>query len=215
MLRAKRAARKQKLTELFVTKVKPKDKRFLVWDTKQHGLALQVEPTGAKAFKAIYSRHGQPRWFNIGKTSAIGLADARKLVSKTMAAVAEGKDPAAEKKAERAAGTFADLAVRYVEEYAKKNNKSWEQAAYLIRSYVLPYWSKLQARSISRADVKALMRRLDNRPALANQVLAATSAIFTWAEGEEILAANPCKQVKRNETGHGCASKTLACCRGA
>jgi integrase len=137
---------------------------------------------------------------NIGKTGAIGLADARKVVAKTMAAVAEGKDPAAEKKAERTAGTFSDLAVRYVEEYAKKNNKSWEQAAYLIRSYVLPYWSKLQAKSISRADVKALMRRLDNRPALANQVLAATSAIFTWAEREEILATNPCKQVKRNET---------------
>jgi integrase len=160
-----------------------------------------VEPTGAKAFKAIYSRHGQPRWLNIGKTGAIGLADARKLAAKTMAAAAEGKDPAAEKKAERASGTFADLAVRYVEEYAKKNNKSWEQAAYLIRSYVVPYWSKLQAKSISRADVKALMRRLDNRPALANQVLAAISAIFTWAEGEEILPGpNPCKLVARNET---------------
>ena len=32
-----------------------------------------------------------------------------------MLAVAKGKDPAAEKKAERGAGTFAELAGRYVE----------------------------------------------------------------------------------------------------
>jgi integrase len=44
------------------------------------------------------------------------------------------------------------------------------------------------------------MRRLDNRPVLANQVLAAVSAIFSWAVGEEILPANPCKLVPRNET---------------
>jgi integrase len=200
MPRPKRAARKRNLTKLFVEKVQPEKSRFLVWDTKQHGLALQVEPTGAKAWKAIYSFHGRPRWLNIGKEKAIGLADARTLAAEAMLAVAKGNDPAAEKKAERGAGTFADLAQRYVDEHAKKHNRSWEQAAYLIRSYVLPYWGKLQATAISRADVKALMRRLDNRPVLANQVLAAASAIFTWAVGEEILPGNPCKLVSRNET---------------
>jgi integrase len=37
-------------------------------------------------------------------------------------------------------------------------------------------------------------------PVLANQVLAAVSAIFTWAVREEILPANPCKLVARNPT---------------
>jgi integrase len=37
-------------------------------------------------------------------------------------------------------------------------------------------------------------------PILANQTLAAVSAIFTWAVKEEILSANPCKLVARNET---------------
>jgi integrase len=35
-------------------------------------------------------------------------------------------------------------------------------------------------------------------PDLANQTLAAVSAIFTWAVKEEILPANPCKLVARN-----------------
>ena len=40
---------KRKLTELFVKKVKPHERVFLVWDTHQRGLALQVQPTGHRA----------------------------------------------------------------------------------------------------------------------------------------------------------------------
>jgi integrase len=199
MPRRKRPARKRTLTELFVKKVKPEKSRFLVWDAKQHGLVLQVEPTGMRAWKCIYSFHGRPRWLHIGKASAIGLSDARRLAAEAMLAVAEGSDPAAEKKAERGAGTFADLAARYVEEFAKGHNKSWEQGDGLVRRYALKRWGKLQAATIARADVKALIRQIA-APVLANQVLASISAVFTWAVKEEILPANPCKLVPRNAT---------------
>jgi integrase len=198
MPRPKRAARKRKFTELFIKKTKPEKTRVLHWDTKQHGLVLVVEPTGMKAWKAIYSFHGRPRWLNIGKVSAIGLSDARKLAAKAMLAVAEGSDPQAEKRAERGAGTFAELAARYVE-HAKGRNKSWQQGARLVERYATPRWAKLQASTISRADVKAMLSRID-APILQNQVLASVSAVFSWAVREEILPANPCKLVPRNET---------------
>jgi integrase len=198
MPRKKREAYKRKLTPLFVEKVKPKKTRFHVWDTKQHGLALQVEPTGMRTWKCIYSFHGRPRWLHIGKASAIGLSDARTLAAEAMLDVAKGKDPAAEKKAERGAGTFADLATRYVE-VAKRKNKSWEQGATLVARYATERWGKLSASTIGRADVKALIGQI-TAPVLANQVLASVSAVFTWAVGEEILPANPCKLVPRNET---------------
>jgi integrase len=198
MPRPKRAARKRQLTELYVKKVKPEKSRFLVWDTKQHGLALQVEPTGMRAWKCIYSFHRRPRWLNIGEASAIGLSDARTLAAEAMLAVAKGKDPAAEKKAERGAGTFADLAARYVE-VAKRKNKSWQQGATLVARYATARWAKLQAASISRADVKTMLSHID-APVLQNQVLASVSAVFSSAMREEILSANPCKLVPRNET---------------
>src|SRR5262249_31335661 len=138
----------------------------------------------------IYSRHGRPRWLHIGKENAIHLADARMLAGEAMLAVAKGEDPAAEKKAERGAGTFAELAVRYVE-HAKSRNKSWQQGARLVERYATPRWGKLQASSITRADVKAMLARIENAPVLQNQVLAAVSAVFSWAMREEILAANP------------------------
>jgi integrase len=37
-------------------------------------------------------------------------------------------------------------------------------------------------------------------PALANQVLAAASAIFSWALKQEIVGGNPCRGIDRNET---------------
>jgi integrase len=199
LIRPKRAARKQKLTELSVRKLKPESTTYLIWDTHQRGLAVRVQPTGARAWKCIYSHHGRPRWLHLGDAGTIGLADARTLAAEAMLAVARGKDPAAEKRAERGAGTFAELAERYVEHYAKRRNKSWAQADKLIRRHALPRWGKLQAGSISRADVRAMMSRIE-APVLANQVLAAVSAVFSWAVKQEVVGTNPCRGVDRNAT---------------
>jgi integrase len=197
MTRPKRPAHKRRFTDLYVRKIKPKAAAYVVWDTHQHGLAIRVQPTGTKAWKVIYSRHGRPRWLHLGNANAIGLADARTLAAEAMLAVAKGKDPAAEKKAERGVGTFADLHRRYLEGHAKKRNKSWRQGETLVSRYATPRWGRLQTSTITRADVKALMARID-APVLANQVLAAVSAIFTWAVREDILLTNPCKLVARN-----------------
>jgi integrase len=197
--RRKRATRKQRLTELTVRKAKPQVGAYQIWDTQQHGLALRVQPTGSKSWVTVYNRHGRTRWLTIGNADAIGLADARVMAAEAMLAVAKGKDPAAERKAERGAGTFAELAAKYVEQHAKKHNKSWKQAAALVERFALPRWGKLQAAAITRGDVKAMMARIE-APIVANQTLAAVSAIFTWGVKEEIVTANPCKLVDRNPT---------------
>ena len=68
----------------------------------------------------------------------------------------------------------------------------------LVRRSLSPYWGKLKAADITRVDVKAMMARIE-APVLANQTLAAASAIFAWAIREDILKANPCAKVERNE----------------
>jgi hypothetical protein len=193
-----RAARKQKFTDRFVRTIRPETAAFAVWDTYQRGLVLRIQPTNQRAWKAVYSRGGRPRWYHIGDASAIGLADARRIAAKIMAEVAEGKDPVAERRAKRGEGTFAELAERYVEEYAKRKNKSWQQADALVRKHLLPRWGKLNAKSITRADVRAMMSRIE-KPVLANQVKAAGSAIFSWGIAQELITINPCHKVDGNE----------------
>jgi integrase len=195
--RPKRAPRKQRITELTVKRARPQSKAFLTWDTKAPNLALRTQPSGHKSWVVVYPHHGRSRWLTLGNAASIPLETVRLQAQKTMVKVSEGNDPAADRKAERGAGTFAELADKYLEQHAKKHNKSWKQADALTRRYVLPRWGKLQASSVVRADVKALMARIE-APVLANQVLAATSAIFTWAVKEEILPTNPCKLVARN-----------------
>jgi integrase len=195
----KRAPRRQRLTELAVRKLQGGPSTYLIWDTHQRGLALRVQPTGRRSFYVVYSRRGRPRWLRLGDAGVIGLAAARQMAAETLLAVARGKDPAAERRAERGSGSFEELAGRYVETYAKKNNKSWAQADRLVRRYLLPRWGKLQAAAIVRADVKAMMASIA-APVLANQVLAAASAIFSWAMKEEIVAGSPCRGVDRNAT---------------
>jgi integrase len=191
------ARNKCKLTHLTVTKLRPTSHAFLVWDTVQRGLALQIQPSGYRAYKLIYRHHNRPRWFHLGAADAIALDEARRKAAELMAKVLNGADPQAEKRAARGTGTFADIANRYVEEYAKKRNKSWQKVDALIRRYVFPAWGSLSINTITRSDVRALLGRI-NGPILANQVLACTSAIFTWATRQELLENNPCRGVERN-----------------
>ena len=65
--------------------------------------------------------------------------------------------------------------------------------------HLLPRWGKLKANAITRADVRAMMIRIE-APIVANQVLASASAIFTWGCKQEIISVNPCQGVDRNPT---------------
>jgi integrase len=188
--------RRRSFTELFLKKVKPEAYAFNAWDSKERGLVLRVQPSGHRAFKFVYRHRGRPRWYHIGN---VPLSDARRIAAKVRLSVAEGKDPAAERQAERGAGTFAEMADRYLAEYAKKRNKSWKQGRALVERHLLPRLGKLDAKSITRADVRSLIAKIA-APIVANQVLAAASAIFSWGVKVEIIALNPCRGVDRNET---------------
>jgi integrase len=191
--------RRCKLTDLSVRKLKPGPAALVIWDLDTRGLAVRVQPSGRKAWYVVYSRHGRARWLHLGPADAIALGDARTLAKEAILAVAKGGDPAADKKAERSQGTFAELHASYLEQHAKRKNKSWAQADALIRRNALPLWGGRKASVITRSDIKQMMRGIE-APIAANQTLAAVSAVFTWGVREELVAVNPCKLVERNPT---------------
>jgi hypothetical protein len=55
------APNKRKLSALFINKIQPRERTFLIWDSHQKGLALSVLPSGKKSWKCIYRRNGRPR----------------------------------------------------------------------------------------------------------------------------------------------------------
>jgi integrase len=195
-----KAPSKAVFSEFYIQKLKKGSVPYLRWDARQKGLAVRVETSGYKSWKAIYKFGGRRRDYHIGAVSAFGIAKARELCADIMYEVAKGIDPQAVRRAARSAGTFDDIADRHLE-FAKKNNKSWKQADSLVRKHLRPKWGKLPAANVSRSDVKAMMTRI-KAPIVANQTLAAASAIFSYAIKEEIggVKINPCVGVDRNTT---------------
>jgi integrase len=195
---------KRKLSQLLVTRLRPRSRAFLVWDSLERGLALQIQPSAFRSYKFIYLHRasGKSRWINIGAADTVSLAEAREQALALRLQVHQGRDPSAERRAVANASsgnTFSVIANRYVEEFAKKKNKSWKQADTLVRRYALPSWSERDASTISRSDVRAMLAKID-KPILANQVLASCGAVFSWAVKQELLATNPAKGIDRNTT---------------
>jgi len=138
-----KAKEKRVLRELDLRRRKPGKARS-VWDARQPGLVVRVRPSGHAALAFVYNRGGKTIWFTIG--GGVLLADARLIAAKLRLAVVEGRDPAAERRAARDAETFGALAERYVEEWSRRRNRSWEQADYLVRAHLLPRWGGRVAR---------------------------------------------------------------------
>lgn len=192
---------KVRLTDRFVRTVTPGASRALYWDTLAPGLGLAVHPSGARSWRFTYRSGGRVRIYTIGPADALGLKFARDKAQDLRGQVARGTDPQAEKARGARAETFEDVAARYLE-HAKRVNKSWKQADALVMRYLMPRWAKLRARDISRGDVRTVVRKVTGggAPVMANQVLAAASAVFAWAMREEVgdITVNPCHGVTRN-----------------
>jgi len=141
---------------------------------------------------------GQLRRLTLETYPALSLADARQQAMTARHTVAQGEDPALHKQTLRHAPTVEIIAQQYLDLYAKVHKKSWRADARLLAKEVLPQWGRRKASEISRWDVRALLDWLVERgaPIQANRVLALVRKLFNWAISRDVLAYNPCFQVK-------------------
>ena len=96
---------RKKLTDLFVAKVAApaKGRRVEYFDTTFPALALRVTDSGHKSWSLFYRAGGRLRRWTIGSYPAFDPAAARKAASTALHRLAEGIDPAEEKRARRLA----------------------------------------------------------------------------------------------------------------
>ena len=73
------------------------------------GFGLRVSASGRKSWVVLYRSGGRPRRLTLGPYPLLGLADARSKAKAALAVVVSGGDPAAAKRADRDAPTFAEL----------------------------------------------------------------------------------------------------------
>jgi integrase len=170
------------------------------WDADHPGFGLRVSAGGRKAWVAMY-RHGNvKRRLTLGTYPALSLAEAREKAGAAYHTVQyEGADPAAAKKAERAAETFAEVAADYIERHAKRQKRSWRKDALILEKDALSRFGKRKAKDINRRDIIAMLDEIVARgaPIQANRTLEIIRKLFNWAVARDILDANPCYRVSK------------------
>ncbi|MCM2505787.1 tyrosine-type recombinase/integrase [Aureimonas altamirensis] len=190
---------RKNLTARFVDSVSV-ETRTDFWDEAMRGLVLRVGPSGAKSWTFIYTAEGdgEKRRVTLGRHPALTLEKARRKALDLAAAVADGGDPASDKRASREAMTFADLAGLYVERYAKRNKKSWEQDDRLLRVEVLPVIGKKKMTAVTKRDVLDIIEAKAEAGFLvqSNRLLALLRKLGNWAVAEDYIAASPAAGVK-------------------
>lgn len=195
------------LTTKGIDALKPDpDKRLEIPDPGLAGLYLVVQPTGAKSWALRYRFAGKPAKLTLGRWPVMTLAAARKAAGAAIDAVEHGNNPAAEKKATKAATLEAHLSERdliktLVQQFDKRHLsglKSGAQARQFLVRFVVKAWGERDIHTITKRDVIDMLDDIvdSGRATTANRVLAHARKFFNWAVERDILAIAPTTGVK-------------------
>ena len=194
-----------KLTDRLLKNLKTDKSVQEFWDRSFPGsLGVRVRNSGRKTFMFLYRAGGRRRRMKLGIYPALSLADARSQAFNLLGAVQRGEDPAEQRRQERRAGTFEELAELYLERHARPYKKpaSIKEDTRMLKTYLLPVWRRRQFRSITRSDVILLLDDIQFKrqaPVMANRVKALVSTMFNFALRKALVPetfANPCTHVQ-------------------
>ena len=158
------------------------------------GLYLVVRPTGSKSWIQRIVVDGKRRDIGLGGFPAVSLAAARQRATGNLTAVAEGRDPQAERQQRRALPTFRDTAAAYVKAYRArwrnpKTETAWRGS---FENHANPVIGDMRIDRITRADVLATLRPIWTTKIEAGRKLRQRiRAVFAYAMAHGDIQINP------------------------
>ena len=184
-----------------VDALRPRRKVRDIRDAELKGYGVRVMPSGAKRY-FIHSQHrGKRIWKIIGDAAATAEPEARATARSMLAALRDGREPAA-------AGPGGTLFETVAEEVFERYGRRWKprtldvNRAY-FRRQILPFFAGRPIEEITRRDVRAWFRSLHATPAAANRSAPILSVIMQQAEvwGYRPENSNPCAGIRRYRQG--------------
>jgi len=188
-----------KLTNASVTGLKlpvGKSER-LVFDDSLPGFGLRIRVGGKRTWIAQYRLGRQQRRLTLGTVEAIDAVEARKRAKDALARVQLGRDPQAEKAAERVPQSREMTLGELVERYLPRAERKLKASSYAgVVLHLQKHWKPLhthEIRNLERRHVAAELGRIAVSSGLygANRSRAVLSSLFTWAIGEGLAETNP------------------------
>ncbi len=195
-----------KLTATGVDKWKVTDKRQEVPDSLMTGLYFIVQPSGKKSWQIRYRFGEKHRRMTLGRYPLLSLADARARASEALIAAQDGRDPAGEREAEKAARVEVDQSGRdkiktLVEQFGKRHLstlKSGETVKRELNRHVVAVWGERDIHDIAKRDVIDLLDGIadSGRVVTANRVRAYLNKFLSWCVERDIIDQSPAMGVK-------------------
>lgn len=157
------------------------------------GLYLGVKPSGAKSWYHRIVIRGKRRELGLGRFPDVSLAKARALAALNRATVAEGGDPLADKRREKAP-RFRDAA-KMVHEANRPRWRSEKHAAdwmATLNRHAFPNLAHMTVDTISRTDVLDVLTPIwTSRPETARRVRQRIRTVMQWAVAHGYADHNP------------------------
>lgn len=177
----------------------PESGRVEYFNEGMPGFGIRISSSGIKTWVVLYRHKGRKRRHTLGTYPAMTLADAYEKARQTLNQAANGTDPAGDKRAERIADTFGELAEDYMRLHAMRKKKHWQPDDQKLKYDLLPKWKNIKAKEITRRDVIEVLDGIVDRgaPIQANRVLALIRKIFNFGISRDIVQHNPCQAVSR------------------
>lgn len=185
------------LTAAFVEKVKPNGKRTEYFDDSLPGFALRVSESGVKSWIVFYRFGGRLTRYTFGTFPILTLKEARQKAKDALHDVSDGVNPARVKQEDRSAPTFRTMAENYRDREASKK-KSGVEMSRLIDRLLIPHFGAMQAKEISRRDVKDFVTRYAEHASIAaNRILGLIRLVFKWGIEHDYVEISPCYPIKK------------------
>ena len=173
-------------------------KRLYFYDTSETGLLIQVTPAGRKTFQFYKWYEGKPLRVTIGLYPGMVIEQARKKAQKLKSDLADGVDPAEEKRRRKQEMTFRELFEIYMERHAKLRKRSWQDDLNNYRLHLKPLGKK-RLSEIKKSHIASIHSKIGKKHKItANRVLALISSIFGRAiEFGLYEDLNPCRGIRK------------------
>ncbi|GJM02866.1 MAG: integrase [Rhodomicrobium sp.] len=176
------------LTDTAIKQAKPSDKVRRLYDEK--GLYLEISPKGGKWFRFKYRFEGKEKRLSLGTYPEVSLKEARSRRDDMRQQVANGIDPAIQRKTlkaskiERDQNTFEAI----TREWFAKNELNWKpsHSSKIIRRFerdIFPYLGNRPVKDIEPPELLRVIQKIEKRGAIetAHRAMQNCGQVFRYA----------------------------------
>ena len=182
------------LTETKLKSLKPQNKPYKVTDGKVGGMFVAVSPAGTITFRLGYKFDGKHQQLTLGQYPMFSLAEGRDLAEKARKQIAQGINPAATKKAEKAKDAAEKNIFRVVAaQWLALGQKAWaavteDDTNKRLEKHILPILGDKPIADIAKDDIKPILQTLYDQEKLQTlkKVRGTISQILRYAMDIEL-----------------------------